>query len=256
MVGGPEARGIRGQQFVGQHQAVVLVESELELGVGDDDAARTRVVGRQPVQHQAHPAYFLGAFGAEQLHRLFEVDVLVVIADGGLGGGGVDRFRQLLGLLQARGQLDAADLAGLLVILPARADQVAAHDGLHRQRAQPLDDDRAVLEPFVVIGVEDIAQVHLAEMVGNQVLRLVKPEVGDPRQQLALAGYRVGHDHVEGGDAVGGDEQQVAIVDLVDVAHLAAGDQRQVEMGFLNGLAHVGQLPGGEKRGEILSQTG
>ena len=56
----------------------------------------------------------------------------------------------MLGLPQAFRQRDAADCAAALVVLPARADQVAAHHGLDRQRLETARDDAAALclRPF------------------------------------------------------------------------------------------------------------
>jgi len=39
LVGGPEARAVGSEDFVDEHDLAGLVEAELELGVGDDDAA-------------------------------------------------------------------------------------------------------------------------------------------------------------------------------------------------------------------------
>jgi hypothetical protein len=57
--------------------------------------------------------------------------------------------------------------------------------------------------------------------------QLAEPEVGHRRQHRALAGNRIGQDHVEGRQAVGGDDQQLVVAHRVDVAHLAASKQRQ-----------------------------
>ena len=73
--------------------------------------------------------------------------------------------------------------------------------------------------------------------VGEQVVRLERfglrePEIGNLREHLALARDAVGHDDVEGRDAVGGDEQQ-AVAEVEDFAHLAAlefFDARQFEL--------------------------
>jgi hypothetical protein len=133
------------------------VDAELELGVGDDDAAGGGVVGGLGVQRDGGVTGFgdeLGAglagalegFGEDGVGAglgLLEADVLVVVADLGLAGRGEDRGGQLLGLLEAGGQLDAADGAGVLVVLPAGADHVAAHHGLDGQRGEALDDQRA-----------------------------------------------------------------------------------------------------------------
>lgn len=39
LVRGPEARAVGGEDFVDEHNLAGLIEAELELGVGDDDAA-------------------------------------------------------------------------------------------------------------------------------------------------------------------------------------------------------------------------
>ena len=49
----------------------------------------------------------------QHVDALLVGDVLVVVTDLCLGGGGVDGLGQLIGLLETLGQLDAAHLAGL-----------------------------------------------------------------------------------------------------------------------------------------------
>ncbi len=93
-------------------------------------------VGRERVQldrHVAHPLHQRAV--ADQLGGALEVDRLVV-AHLGLRARREDRLGQLLGLAQARRQLDPRDRAGRLVVLPARAGDVAAHDALDRQHLQ------------------------------------------------------------------------------------------------------------------------
>lgn len=46
------------------------------------------------------------------------------------------------------------------------------------------------------------------------------------------------HDHVEGADSVGGDEEEGVLVDLVEVADLAAGDKLEVWAGGRNDGSH------------------
>ena len=58
--------------------SVPRVEAELELGVGDDDAARQRVGGRLAVEAQRGVAHLRRQCGAEHLFDRGEVDVLVV----------------------------------------------------------------------------------------------------------------------------------------------------------------------------------
>jgi hypothetical protein len=64
-------------------------------------------------------------------------------------------------------------------------------------------------------------------MVGDQVAGAFEPEVGNRGQDRALARNRRRQHHVESREPVGGDDQQVVFADPVDVAHLAAIDQRQ-----------------------------
>ena len=58
-------------------------------------------------------------------------------------------------------------------------------------------------------------------MVRLERRRLREPEIGNLREHLALARNAVGHDDVEGREAVAGDEQQ-PVAEVEDFAHLAA----------------------------------
>jgi hypothetical protein len=64
-------------------------------------------------------------------------------------------------------------------------------------------------------------------MVRHDVPGACEPEIRDLREHAALAGNRVGQHHVEGAQAIGGDDQHVLLVDRVDVAHLALMDALQ-----------------------------
>ncbi len=66
-------------------------------------------------------------------------------------------------------------------------------------------------------------------MIADDVRGLVEPEIGNLVQHAALARDRIGQHHVEGAQAVGRDDQQVIGVDRIDIAHLAAVEQRQAE---------------------------
>ena len=75
----PVARGVRRQHLVAEHQRAVLVEPELELGVGEDHAVRARVLGRERVEGDRDSAHALHQLAvADELGRLIEVDRLVV----------------------------------------------------------------------------------------------------------------------------------------------------------------------------------
>ena len=54
-----------------------------------------------------------------------------------------------------------------------------------------------------------------------------EPEIGQRGEHFALAGNGRGQDHVEGGQAIGLDDQQALVVHRVDVAHFAAMEQLQ-----------------------------
>ena len=168
--------------------------------------------GGVAVQAQGGIAHALGQLAADLAHHRVEIDVLVVVAHGGLGRGGEDRFGQLFGLAQAVGQGDAADLAGALVVLPAAADQVTAGDRFHRHRLESAGHHRALgVQRRIGPCRQHRRHVDTGEVVGHQVCGLAEPEIGDLAQHLALAGNRVGQHHIEGRQAVGGDHQQVAI---------------------------------------------
>jgi hypothetical protein len=65
------------------------------------------------------------------------MDILIVLAQLGLGAGGVDRsIGEGLALLQTRGDLDAVHGTGLLVLLPGRAGDVSTDDSLDRKNAE------------------------------------------------------------------------------------------------------------------------
>src|SRR5205085_4108170 len=105
--------------------------AELELGVGDDYAAREPVFGGLGIHRQGHLAQLLGGFPADPAGRLLEIDVDVVPALF-LGGRREDRLGELVALAQAGGQADAADGLRLPILLPAGAGQVPAGDAFDR----------------------------------------------------------------------------------------------------------------------------
>ena len=132
--------------LVAERERAVRVQPELELRVGEDDAALARVLGDLRVHGHRHVAHRARPARASPTSRpSLDVDRLVV-ALLRLGRRREDRLRQLLGLLQARRQLDARDPAGRLVVLPARAGDVAAHDALDRQHLELLDAQRAAAQ--------------------------------------------------------------------------------------------------------------
>lgn len=71
------------------------------------------------------------------LRTLVRMNVLIMLTLLGLGAGRVDRaVGKGLALLQAGGDRDAVDSAGLLVFLPGGAGDVSANDSLNREDAE------------------------------------------------------------------------------------------------------------------------
>jgi hypothetical protein len=69
-------------------------------------------------------------------------------------------------------------------------------------------------------------------MVGHDLLHLAKPEGGNLVENVPFAGNPFIHNDIEGGDAIGGDDQQV-LPQVVDVANLATPDEMEVgKVGF------------------------
>jgi hypothetical protein len=68
--------------------------------------------------------------------------------------------------------------------------------------------------------------VHRDQVVRDEIAHAGEPETRQLRQHLALVGNAGAEHVVERGDAIGRDDQQ-AIVDLVDVAHLATAVECQ-----------------------------
>ena len=66
------------------------------------------------------------------------------------------------------------------------------------------------------------------QMVGDKVLEKVEPEQGDLGEDAALMRDAGRQYIVERGDAVGGDEEQVVAVEVVDVANFAAGEEFEI----------------------------
>jgi hypothetical protein len=93
---------------------------------------------------------------------------------------------------------------------------------------------------FSVLAGNHRLGVDAGQLVGNHMGQLAEPEIRHGGQHRALAGNRIGQDHVEGREAIGGDDQQLVLADGIDVAHLAAPQQRQA------GDAGLEQQRGGE----------
>src|ERR1700732_1199125 len=85
-------------------------------------------------------AYRGGKLCTDERGHFLETDVLIVSADLRLGRRREQRLRQPPGQLQSRRQGDPAHPPARLVVLPAGADEIAAHYRLDGQRLQPPAD--------------------------------------------------------------------------------------------------------------------
>ena len=74
----------------------------------------------------------------EHFDAALEADVLVVVSDLCLGARRVNRFRQLVTLIEAFRKLDPAYRAVLLIAGPAAARYISAHNTLDRQHLKLL----------------------------------------------------------------------------------------------------------------------
>jgi hypothetical protein len=72
--------------------------------------------------------------------------------------------------------------------------------------------------------VIDVFHFQARQMIGHHVARFREPEQGDLRQDLSLEGNGIGQHHVEGRQAVGGDDEQMLGVHVVNIAHLSLVD--------------------------------
>ena len=154
-----------------------------------------------------------------------------VVAFAGFGGGGDDRVGELLVFLQAFRQGLAAEgaLAGA-VFAPGVAGQVAADHHFHLEGlAEDADRCHRV----------DFGDLPVGDDVGGGV-----EEAGrDLVEHLPFAGDALGQHHVEGGDAVGGDQQDIFSVkeiDVPDLSYILGSLSREVEIGMGDGFHLVG----------------
>ena len=212
LVGGgdPVSGGVGRVDLVDEADHAVLVLAELVLGVHQDQSVLVGHLlpeGEELLGLAAAVVPVLLAHEAA-LHHVLGGDELVVHV--GLGGGGDQVLPQLLVLLQALGEVDAAVLAhAVLVVGPERggggAGDVAAHHELDGERGALAADG-------------DVRVGHGQHVIGHDVLGVAEPPGGGEVQHLALEGHGA-QLAVEAGHAVGGDQHHL-VVALEAVAHL------------------------------------
>src|SRR5215469_18687463 len=98
-VGGPEPRGVGRERLIDQRQRAALIDAELELGVGNDDAAARGVRRRKLIERDGGVADTGRERRADELLHLRERDVLVVFTGARLRCGSEEGRRQPCGEL-------------------------------------------------------------------------------------------------------------------------------------------------------------
>lgn len=147
------------------------------------------------------------------------------MANVGLGARRVERLFELLAELQAFRENVTANLAGLLVVLPAGTHDVAAHDAFHGMAVGLFDDHGTTAEVVGVLLEHFRVFVHVG---GDEVVlhaKVLEPEKGKLVQDFALARNRGGEHHVKSGKTVASDHQE-AVAQVVHVAYFTLVEQR------------------------------
>jgi hypothetical protein len=233
-VGRPEARAVRRHHLVDQQDLARLRTAELEFGIGDDDALLQGDVAAARIDDAGEPLELGRHVGAQHLPHAAHRDVLVMAALG-LGRGTEDRRIEPVAFLQAGRQLLAGQRAVLGIFPPGRAREIAADHAFDRKdRAAPAQHGPAGELIAMWLqgrhGGRDLVGVGRDHVMPHGVAELAKPPGAHLRQHRALHRDRLGHHHVVSAHPVRRHQQQPVALDLVDVAHLAAGDppERQI----------------------------
>jgi hypothetical protein len=254
LVGRPEARRVRGEHLVGEHQPTVL-EAELHLGVRDEDAAfgsdlvaARQDRGREVSRATGHLLPHLGDDG-DVGHRL------VVLPHRRLGRGGEHRLGQPGPVDQALGQAYAAHVPVDLVLPQAPTGEVGAGDALHRQHLEAAHEHRAAGDLGGHLGRHDV--------VGHEVGELLEPPQRQLGQHRPLVRNRGLEDEVERRQPVAGHEEQLVVAPdallvegRVEVADLAGVDVHVPGQLRRSGGRHGGILPAGRQPGHPGRRVG
>jgi hypothetical protein len=72
---------------------------------------------------------------------------------------------------------------------------------------------------------------HLHHVVGDDMGGFAEPELGDPVENLSLAGDAARKNHIEGRHAISGDDKEI-IAKIVGVSHLSSREEGVVKMSF------------------------
>jgi hypothetical protein len=232
-LGRPEAGAVGRENLIDEEQPAVA-RSELELAIGNDDAARRR---QRPSAFVHVPCQAL-----EPASRLIADDLrhaghrnVLVMAGLRLRCGTEERRLEAIALAKSRRQNLSGKGARLAILLPCRASEIATDHALDGEDARSPTEHRPSAEK-VAMAVErrdlvsDLIRVGAQHMMLHVALESAQPPCGELRQDGTLRWNGLVHHHVEGTDAIGGDEQQAPIVDHIHVPNLPAPLEREREI--------------------------
>lgn len=106
----------RGQDLVNQVEVIVLIDTKLKLGVGNNDAMLLSVVAGLGVELDRDFGHLGSVLFANDSCGLAGVNVFVVIANLCLGAGGPEGLGEGLALLHTGGERNIADGSLLLIL--------------------------------------------------------------------------------------------------------------------------------------------
>lgn len=235
----PEATGIRSQHFIGENDLAVLVQTELEFGVGNEDALRTGIIRALDIKCNGRIFDLLRVFLAvagecllQNVDALLVGNVLVVITDLCLRAGCVDRFREFITLPQALRKADAADGTVFLIACPAGAGDVSADDALNGDHGQLAAQHAASAEFLGAEEFRHVVYIDAEHVIWDDILGIVEPEAGHLRQNAPLVRDIVLQNDIECRDPVSGVHNQ-RIADVVNLAYLSFFDGTELLHVFL-----------------------
>lgn len=133
------------------------------------------------------------------------------MADVGFGSWGEDGFGEFLALFEVWREVNAADFAGALVIFPAGSGDISASDAFDGYDLSFSADHDSVEEvELLIVGDGERFGRGFEDMVVDdaEFFDPIKPIERYFGEEYAFSGKRVGHDDVEGAEAVGGDDKE------------------------------------------------
>ena len=102
----PETGAVRGEHFIANNDAAVLIQTKLKFGISNDDSVSVRIIRTFFVKSDGAVTKLCGILCAlarevflQVVNALLVGDVFVVVTNFRLGGRSVDRLRQFLRFL-------------------------------------------------------------------------------------------------------------------------------------------------------------